>query len=807
MNSDQTIPMPQPPMCTHWVGNEVKVGEHVVITLLDGHKVVGALRNFDTEKGVLNVLGLEDTAVTIYELKTIKIMNLPNLRHWSKSEAPNENFEEAISLSNPKQEFEINFTDGDNLLGDTLGFRLDRHGIFLFPAQTINQYIYTFIPHDAIDNYHVGPRIGEVLVSDNLVSKEQIESVLTTQSEERNRPLGEILKAKAIFTAMDLERALEKQKSAPNLRLGEILTSENLISEEQLEEALKSQKKDRKKPLGEILVDLGLVNKAQIQSSLAKKLGIPFVDLQKFDISPEVINIIPENLVRKYSVLPLYIYDKKLVVSLENPMDWDALDAIRFHTNLYIEPVMAELDDIEATIDLVYSTAGIMDMSLDDIDVGIDETTVFEDTSDEVDVSDNLVVKLVNKIIIDAHRQGASDIHIEPYPGKGKTVIRIRKDGTLVNYYKAPPSLRKSLVARIKIMAGLDISERRKPQDGKIDFKKFSELKIELRVATIPTVGHQEDVVMRILAAGKPIPINELGLSEINRKRLLRTIKKPYGLFFVCGPTGSGKTTTLHSILGHLNTPETKIWTAEDPVEITQKGLRQLQVQPKIGLTFAAAMRAFLRADPDIIMVGEMRDLETTKMGVEASLTGHLVMATLHTNSAPESIIRLLDMGMDPFNFADALLGVLAQRLTKKLCPSCREAYAPDEEEIRELLMEYCNELIEKDNSKKEEAEQIYQNTLADWKKQYAPEDGTLSLNRAVGCGECEKSGYRGRMAIHEILEVSDLIKRQILDGAKVSELLTTSLKEGMRTLKQDGIEKVLAGETDILQIRRVCIK
>jgi type II secretory ATPase GspE/PulE/Tfp pilus assembly ATPase PilB-like protein len=301
-----------------------------------------------------------------------------------------------------------------------------------------------------------------------------------------------------------------------------------------------------------------------------------------------------------------------------------------------------------------------------------------EGTAEVSEAVENELVKLLNKVIIDAYRQGVSDIHIEPLPGKGKTGIRFRKDGTLVPYIEIPASYRSALVARVKIMCDLDISERRKPQDGKIKFKKYGPLDIELRVATIPSAGGVEDIVMRILAAGEPIPLDKLGILPHNLERLRATVEKPYGLFFVCGPTGSGKTTTLHSVLSYLNTPDTKIWTAEDPVEITQKGLRQVQVNRKAGLDFATVMRAFLRADPDIIMVGEMRDKETVSTGIEASLTGHLVFATLHTNSAPESIVRLLDMGMDPFNFADALLGILAQRLAKRLCTSCKVAYHPE---------------------------------------------------------------------------------------------------------------------------------
>jgi len=417
--------------------------------------------------------------------------------------------------------------------------------------------------------------------------------------------------------------------------------------------------------------------------------------------------------------------------------------------------------------------------------------------------ADNELVKLVNKIIIDAYQQGVSDIHIEPAPGKEKTLVRFRRDGSLVKYIEVPASYRNAMAARIKIMCDLDISERRKPQDGKIKFKKFGPLDIELRVATIPSVGG-EDIVMRILAAGEPIPLDKLGVLPANLERLKSAVSRPYGLFFVCGPTGSGKTTTLHSILKYLNNVDTKIWTAEDPVEITQKGLRQVQVNKKAGIDFATVMKAFLRADPDIIMVGEMRDAETTGIGIEASLTGHLVFATLHTNSAPESIIRLLDMGMDPFNFSDALLGILAQRLAKRLC-KCKEAYTPDEAEMRLFMEEYCSELVHTqafiDNRAASEAA-----ILTRWQRDYA-QDGHFTLYRPKGCSECGDSGYKGRLGLHELMLGSDRVKKLIQEHARVAQLLACALEDGMLTLKMDGMEKVLQGLTDLKTVRSVCIK
>jgi type II secretory ATPase GspE/PulE/Tfp pilus assembly ATPase PilB-like protein len=409
-----------------------------------------------------------------------------------------------------------------------------------------------------------------------------------------------------------------------------------------------------------------------------------------------------------------------------------------------------------------------------------------------------------NKVIIDGYRQGASDIHFEPLPGKAKAGIRFRIDGSLQPYAEVPASHRDAIVARLKIMCDLDISEKRRPQDGKIKFKKYGPLDIELRVATLPSAGGVEDVVMRILAAGEPIPLDKLGLTPHNRERLVATVSKPYGLFYVCGPTGSGKTTTLHSILKYLNTPETKIWTAEDPVEITQKGLRQVQVNKKAGIDFALVMRAFLRADPDIIMVGESRDKETVSMGVEASLTGHLVFSTLHTNSAPESITRLLDMGMDPFNFADALLGILAQRLAKRLC-SCKEAYEPSVDELRLFVAEYTQELAHTP-AWAANPEQATQDLVAQWRQSHGV-NGRLKFYSAKGCDICRGTGYKGRVGLHELLVTDDTTRQLIQERARVAQLFTACLDGGMRSLKMDGMEKVLMGLTDLKQVRTVCVK
>jgi len=414
----------------------------------------------------------------------------------------------------------------------------------------------------------------------------------------------------------------------------------------------------------------------------------------------------------------------------------------------------------------------------------------------QIEQSDNSLVRLINNMIIEASKDGVSDIHIESYPGREKIKIRFRKDGVLSTYLELPPNYRNALIARIKIMCDLDISERRKPQDGKINFAKFSpQHRLELRVATIPTNNSLEDVVMRILASAKPIPLDKLGLSANNLRQLKQAMERPYGLVLCVGPTGSGKTTTLHSALSYINVPERKIWTAEDPVEITQPGLRQVQVNPKIDWTFAKALRAFLRADPDVIMVGEVRDGETAQMAVEASLTGHLVLSTLHTNSAPETVTRLLDMGMDPFNFADSLLAVLAQRLVRRLCPACRQSRPASEEEVDELLGDFMHAHAP------ETAAAMRESVLTEWMGRHA-QGGRLMHFHSPGCNLCHNSGFRGRAGLHELMVISRELRRLVQTGARAEALQQCALSEGMRTLRQDGIDKVLAGITSIEEVR-----
>src|ERR1051325_397506 len=602
-----------------------------------------------------------------------------------------------------------------------------------------------------------------------------------------------------------------KQRQKPQLAKTkyDYLIADAVLSAGEFELAARQARK-KAIDIEQVLTDEFQVKIPAIGQALSKFFGVPYEPFKADRVKPgELLKNLKREYVEGNLWVPIDESKEGIVVLCLDP---ERIRSSRIASNVFPKARLVyrvtTQKEFKDTLNHFYGQeAATMDMSsVDDLLSGMADDTgteALEGTgADEVSAAaDNELVKLVNKVIVDAYNQNASDIHIEPYPGKAKTEIRFRKDGSLGPYIEVPASYRAAIAARIKIMCDLDISEKRKPQDGKIKFKKFGPLDIELRVATIPTAGGVEDIVMRILAAGEPIPLEKMGFSPANLERLQATISKPYGLFFVCGPTGSGKTTTLHSVLKYLNTPDTKIWTAEDPVEITQKGLRQVQVNRKAGLDFSVVMKAFLRADPDIIMVGEMRDKETTSTGIEASLTGHLVFATLHTNSAPESIIRLLDMGMDPFNFSYALLGILAQRRG-----GCRHPYTPEPAELTSFLREYCEELMSTARFKadpKGAMEGVYK----EWVRVYGNDKGQLTFYKPAGCDKCGGSGLKGRCGLHELLIANDKLKKLIQEHARVADILAQSLEDGMRTLKQDGMEKCLAGITHIKEVRSVCIK
>ena len=612
--------------------------------------------------------------------------------------------------------------------------------------------------------------------------------VFTAQDEDAAEEIARILG----IAFYNQHRAARQSKPS---RFGALI-DKGIISEKDVEQAV-SRARVNNTTVEKALIEDFKVPKDEIGKSLASFFGSNFFNYDGTQlIANDLKERVPSDMWKKYICAPVERRPGVLVVAVDDPQDLTRLDGIRaMNLSPRYDFMVAIKDDILQYIATSYGekldsagTVGDADLAkiIDELGEGEGaEDEVKEDAPPEIDETDSGIVRLANQLIVEAFNRGASDIHVEPDGAKNPCGIRLRIDGDCQKFMEIPGAHRNALVQRLKIMSKLDISEKRKPQDGKIRFK-YAKGVIELRVATIPTANGNEDVVMRILAASKPLPIDKMGFSEYNLTQFKTILQKPYGICLVCGPTGSGKTTTLHSALGFINTEDMKIWTAEDPVEITQKGLRQVQVQPKIEFTFASAMRSFLRADPDVIMVGEMRDHETAAIGIEASLTGHLVFSTLHTNSAPETITRLLDMDIDPFNFADALLGIMAQRLIRTLCPKCKDGYHPTVQEFNEIVEAYGADYFDR--------------TGVD----YTPE---LTLYKPKGCPNCNNSGFKGRMGVHELLVGTDDVKRAVQRRAPIDELRKIAQDQGMRTLLQDGLEKMFAGIVDYKQARAIAVK
>ena len=598
---------------------------------------------------------------------------------------------------------------------------------------------------------------------------------------------------KKLYTLTGKETYLTKLEILKNLKIFEklkdLLKKLNLSKEDLI--SIYNESLSTGKSIEYILIEKYKVPKEKILEAIKNFYQVPVFDLKdllKLKKVSQALNIKKSFFIEKLC-LPFEHPEKhKIILVCYYPKDKESIETVKKILQLTTEePVIgfAIKEDILEAIERYFSDLtsqlGFEDLFIEEVVEEVEEE--IEDTSA---IEDSVIVQLVNKVIEEAYMRGASDIHWESLAGKKGLQIRFRVDGDCFVYSTIPEAQKRAVISRIKIMANLDISQRRLPQDGKIKFKTKDGKIFELRVATIPTIENNEDVVMRILGGLNFRTLEEIDLREETYEGFKKILSFPYGLILVVGPTGSGKTTTLHAALKYLNQPNKKIWTAEDPVEIVQEGLRQVQINPKTGLTFARVLRAFLRADPDIIMIGETRDQETAHTLIEASLTGHLVLSTLHTNSAPETIVRLLNMGIDPYNFADALLGILAQRLAKRLCPHCKEPYTPTEEEIERLKREYGNHPV------KPLTEDIIKNA---------------TFYKPVGCSKCNFSGFKGRIAIHELLIPDDDIKKLIVKAAPANEIRELAIQKGFLTLKQDGILKVLKGETTLRQIQAVTVR
>jgi len=550
-------------------------------------------------------------------------------------------------------------------------------------------------------------------------------------------------------------------------RLGDLLVDLGVISEEQLHEALQIQKKTGSK-LGKILIDKGFITPEELIEVLEFQLGIPHVNLEKYFVDPEAVKTIPESLAKRLKAIPIKKEDGKLLVAMSDPLDLFAIDDIKMTTGFEVQPVIASEEDIDKVINKFYGLKESIEKAVEEVLPDFYEEDFNLQTNEFETSAEAPVAQLVNDLIEQAIKETASDIHIEPQEDGLR--VRYRVDGHLYEKTKLPKRLHTTLIARIKIMASMDIAEKRLPQDGKIKF--ITDKKdIDLRISTLPTV-YGEKAVIRILDRRSILlDINELGFSEDNVKALRSIIKAPHGMILVTGPTGSGKTTTLYSILNEINSVEKNIITLEDPVEYSLRGINQVQINPRAGLTFASGLRSILRQDPNVIMVGEIRDTETVKIAVRAALTGHLVLSTLHTNDAASAVTRLIEMGVEPFLVASSVIGVIAQRLVRKICENCKQQYILEDKEASMFFGE--------SNSK-------------------------IKLYKGKGCRFCNNTGYKGRTAVGEVMRITPAHSELINKKASSDQLKKFSIKQGMNTLKEEGLKLVKNGITTLEEFMRV---
>ena len=561
-------------------------------------------------------------------------------------------------------------------------------------------------------------------------------------------------------------------------RLGELLVRENMISAQQLQQAEGEQRKEGGR-LGASLIKLGMLEESELLGFVSKQYRVPAINLEEFEIDEEIINLLTEDVARKHQVVPLQRAGGSLVVAMSDPSNIFAIDDIKFLTGYNVDVVAASESQILKAIDKYYKKDEAPDY--DDVMQGFDAEEIEFGTDDEsVNVLDleksaeeAPVVKLVNLMLVDAIKKGASDIHVEPYEKSFR--VRYRIDGALYEVMKPPLKLRNAVVSRLKIMSSLDIAERRLPQDGRIKLKLGKGREMDYRVSCLPTL-FGEKVVLRLLdKSNLQLDMTRLGFEPEQLNDFQNGIHQPFGMVLVTGPTGSGKTTTLYSALSELNKTTDNISTAEDPVEFNLAGINQVQMHEDIGLNFAAALRSFLRQDPDIIMVGEIRDFETAEIAIKAALTGHLVLSTLHTNDAPSTISRMLNMGIEPFLITAALNTIVAQRLARKICPECKEEAETNSAALSDLQVP---------------AEQI----------------GAFKVYKGAGCGNCSDTGYKGRIAVYEVMAAKDDLKEMVLNGASTAEIKSEAIRLGMRTLRQSAIKKLVEGVTTIDEVVRISV-
>ncbi len=748
------------------------MAQKLILELVDGQKVeaslIGSFRPDDGEIDILLEENGERCKLPLSEICSIFFNDdFDQVAYPSDNDVSDntESLEEVETVSG--KHFQIRLIGEQEFQTGFYARSIDNHA----PHKLI------FFVFDGIMLRSQHSRLCEILEKKGLIRSSDIQKTLEKQQSLKSRRVGEIISEQNKISINDVEAVLQRSYKSdtisPNTRVGDILVAEGLVTRQQVDEALASQQSGKKKKIGQLLVECELVSEDQLLSALSTKFRMRFVSLENITPHRKALNALPGDLIRKLHIFPLEYTDDRLVVATSNPTDSSIPNIIRFSTNQKLELVVATFNDIAAaTKRYIPEQEDIIKLITHDSEESSVVTEEEEPEDPVLKESDSQIVRLCNQILIDAYEKNASDIHFEPGTRNGLLIIRYRTEG-FCKVVHSIPSIYK-----------LDITEHRKPQSGKI-LLSVKNNKMEYRIEITPTVGGNEDAVLRVLSGYKTYSLGEMGFSQENLENLKKILTKPYGILLCVGPTGSGNTTTLHSALDFINSPIRKIWTVEDPVEITQPGLRQVQVNPKVGYTFQEALRSFLRADPDVIMIGEMRDSETAQIAIQASLTGHFVLSTLHTNSAPETIVRLTEMGIDPLNFSDALLGILSQRLTLKLCDHCKRPYHPSEEEYTELVDAYGT----------------------DWFKAHNMEDYTddLTLMKKVGCEKCDSSGYKGRIALHELLMGTEQAKNAIKKQYSAIEIKNSCLAENMKAMKMDGISKVFQGITVLSQVLKVC--